>query len=139
MQNRKDEKILFEYDLHKFHWSEDFALMYWDNLPGRIAEYHPGCVMICLCLSRMHAEWLRDTLTAARKERNPEMFMERWNHELTVVEENSEVNRFVDAMKRFKDDTNDKNEHRCEMLNQKRIYKRQKLVCTKQKVNVPSK
>ena len=65
----------------------------------------------------MHAEWLRDTLTAARKERNPEMFMERWNHELTVVEENSEVNRFLgwaifSAMKRFKEATDDEKEHK---------------------------
>ena len=58
MQNLKNEKILFEYDLHEFHRSEDFALMYWGNLPGRIAEYHLGCVMLCLCLGQMHAEWL---------------------------------------------------------------------------------
>jgi len=109
IQNRKNENISFEYDLHEFHLFEGFALMYWDNLSGRITEYHPGCLMLCMCLSRMHAEWLRDVLTAARKERNPEMFMWRSNHELNVVEEKNVVNRFLgwaifSAMERFKDE-----------------------------------
>ena len=58
-----------------------------------------------------------------------EIFMERSNHELTVVEENSEVNRFLGwaifgAMKRFKDDTNDEKESR-EVLSSMPMHERE--------------
>ncbi|KAL7537398.1 hypothetical protein ACHAXR_010209 [Thalassiosira sp. AJA248-18] len=106
LYRRKSDKVSFEYDLHEFHRSEEFASLCWDHLPGRLADSHPGCVMLCLSLSRMHSAWLKESLAEARKERNPELFRKKSNHCLSVVEENNETNNFFgwaifSSMKRF--------------------------------------
>ena len=95
LEQQTYDRSLFEYDLHEFHCPEEFALICWNVLPGRLADSHPGCVMLCLSLAQMHSAWLKDALFDARKERNLELLQKKTNVCLSMAEENSKVNRFL--------------------------------------------
>jgi len=65
--------------------------------------------MMGLSLSRLHSKWLKGALVYTRMKKNPELFRRKTNTNLTGVEENNEVNRFLgwaifSSMKRFADD-----------------------------------
>ena len=46
MIGRNKDDVSFEFDLHEFHRSEEFLLICWEFLPGRLAYHHGGCVML---------------------------------------------------------------------------------------------
>ncbi|KAL7524370.1 hypothetical protein ACHAXR_000548, partial [Thalassiosira sp. AJA248-18] len=109
LRKRNNDEQSFEYDLHQFHRSDDFALLC-NQLPGRLEDSHPGCVMLCLTLARMHSSWLTDALFDVRRKRNPELFQKKTNYALSPAEENSEVNRFLgwaifSSMKKYSGDS----------------------------------
>ena len=113
LRQRNDDQNSFEYDLHQYFMLEEFALLCWNQLPGRLSNTHPGCVMLFLSLVRMHLVWLKDALFDSRKQRNPELFFKPTTRCLTPEEENSEVNRFLgwsifSSMKKY---TKDSTEH----------------------------
>ena len=91
---KKKDDASYEYDLHQFHLSDDFADLC-QALPCSLADNRAGCVMIFISLSRMQNEWMRDALEKSRKSRNPELFHNTSNTTMTACEENSEVNRFI--------------------------------------------
>ena len=85
LEQHTNDQISFEYELYGFHCSEEFALICWSILPGRLADSQPGCVMLCLSLARMHSAWLKDALFDIHRERNPELFQKKMNVCLSMV------------------------------------------------------
>ena len=95
LMRRKSKGVSYEYDLYMYHRSEEFRLLCQSSLPGQLAESHPGCVALCLSLSRMHTIWLREALIESQKKLNPGRFRKETTRELSIVEEHNEVNRFL--------------------------------------------
>ncbi|KAL7554136.1 hypothetical protein ACHAWF_017538, partial [Thalassiosira exigua] len=95
ISHRNNDDYSFEYAVHQFHRSAEFAEMCLQHLPGRISEFHPGCVVLCLSLARMHTIWLKQALLDTRREHNPALFGTSVTSNLTLTEANSEVNRFL--------------------------------------------
>ena len=46
MIGRNKDDVPFKFDLHEFHWSEEFLLICWEFLSERLAYHHGGCVML---------------------------------------------------------------------------------------------
>ena len=92
---RNKDDVSFEFDLHEFHRSEEFLLICWEFLPGRLAYHHGGCVMLCISLSELFIEWLKTTMMDERKKRNPELFKKGKEECFTMAEQNNEVNSFI--------------------------------------------
>ena len=74
---RNKDDVSFEFDLHEFHRSEEFSLICWEFLPGRLAYHHGGCVMLCISLSQLFIEWLKTAMMDERKKRNPGLFRKK--------------------------------------------------------------
>ena len=120
LQKRKNKGISYEYDLYIFHRSEEFTLLCQSALPGRLAESRPGCVMMCLAMSQLHSDWLKEALIESQKIRNPDRFHKKSRRELSSVKQHNEVNRFIgwaifSSNKRFKEKYNLKN-YECSQL-----------------------
>ncbi|KAL7547467.1 hypothetical protein ACHAWF_010769 [Thalassiosira exigua] len=110
--NRSDDDSSFQYDVHSFHRSVEFTEICFEHLPGRVAEFHPGCVILGLSLSRLHSSWLKQVLRDTRKRHNPMLFGSSCPGKLTPAEENSEVNRFFgwslfSSLERYQKDTDE--------------------------------
>jgi len=69
--------------------------MYWECLPGRLANDHGGCVVLCLTLAEIHMRWITAALREERRKRHPHLFYKSPNHSLTPAEQNNEVNCYV--------------------------------------------
>ncbi|KAL7534523.1 hypothetical protein ACHAWF_004856 [Thalassiosira exigua] len=95
MLGRRNDESSYEFDLHHFHRSGEFDKLCWESLPGRLAANRAGCVVWCLSMAKLHSSWLKEALLDSRKARNPELFLQKDNVQITKAEENSEVNRFV--------------------------------------------
>lgn len=94
-QKRKSDSYSFEFGLHEFHRSELFAELCWGSMPGRLADDHAGCSILCTVLAEIHLRWVKDALRQDRRTRNPELFYVMPNQSLTIAEQNNEVNSFV--------------------------------------------
>jgi hypothetical protein len=95
MKKRNNDQHSFEYDLHELHRSTKFTTICKKYLPAQLADNHPCCVFMYLSLARMHTSWLKEALVESRKVRSPELFSKKAVNDLTGVELNSEVNRFL--------------------------------------------
>ena len=71
-QKRKSDSYSFEFGLHELHRSELFAELCWGSMPGRLADDHAGCSILCTVLAEIHLRWVKDALRQDRRTRNPE-------------------------------------------------------------------
>ena len=95
LKQRKNDTYSFEYGLHEYYRSIDFAHLYWEEAPRRLANNHAGCVILCIVLGEIHLRWVKDAFRSDRRHRNRELFYKVSTHALTPAEKNNEVNSFV--------------------------------------------
>ncbi len=66
------------------------------KLPGSLSKSRPGCVLLGMTmLSQLHQDWLTSALRFAQNKRYPHLFERNLTSNLTVSDENNEVNSFV--------------------------------------------
>ncbi|KAL7532996.1 hypothetical protein ACHAXR_004981 [Thalassiosira sp. AJA248-18] len=87
--------ISYELDLQQFFCSEDFSLICYCDLPGRLGWNHGACVMMCMSLSEFFVGWLQHALKKVRRKKNPELFDIVPANCLTLSEQNNKVNSFL--------------------------------------------
>ena len=92
---QKQNYTSYETEVYFFLHSDEFKQVSKQSLPLRLAKNEPECVVLAMCLDRLFATLARESLTASRVEKNPELFKKEAVDELTPAEQNSEVNRFL--------------------------------------------
>ena len=117
MSKRKSKVVSFEGNIHKFYKSTEFDDICKAKLPGSLSTSRPGCMLLGMMLSKLHQNWLTSALRLARNKRYPHLFKQNQTSNLTLSEENNEVNSFVGwsifsalKKKKYRDDDEEENE-----------------------------
>ena len=115
MTKRQSLTLSFEAQVHNFFKSSDYDDICTEYLPASLSESHPGCMLLGLMLSKLYKDWLTSALEEARRSRNPELFATKQASDLSVAEENNEVNTFVgwsifSALKKYAEVSGEDNE-----------------------------
>jgi len=72
---------------YEYHRSPNFVDLCTRELPPQLGNNHPGCVMLCLCLARMHSCWLDNALFQVRKAKDPKKFQKPINRYYSTIDQ----------------------------------------------------
>lgn len=81
--------------MYQFIRSVEVSTICWTSLPGRLAECNTSYSMLSIMIADLHLRWIQEALRDTIISLKPDYFMQKSSSNLTVAEENNEVNRFL--------------------------------------------